>query len=74
MRGDTLNKSILLLLILSIVISKSYYDVLGVPKSATTQQIKSSFKKLARKHHPDRSNHPKFFQPLELEYPLANSR
>lgn len=33
----------------------SYYDVLGVPKNATTAQIKSAYRKLALKWHPDRN-------------------
>src|SRR5690349_21086661 len=30
-----------------------YYHVLGVDKSASDEQIKAAFRKLARKHHPD---------------------
>jgi curved DNA-binding protein len=33
--------------------TKDYYDVLGVPRSATPKEITSAFRKLARKHHPD---------------------
>src|SRR3972149_10319438 len=33
--------------------SKDYYDVLGVSKNATDDQIKQAYRKLAREHHPD---------------------
>jgi curved DNA-binding protein len=32
---------------------KDYYEILGVPKTADEKAIKSSYRKLARKHHPD---------------------
>lgn len=32
---------------------KNLYEVLGVQKDATTEQIKKSYRKLARKNHPD---------------------
>ncbi|MFT5584195.1 MAG: DnaJ-class molecular chaperone [Cognaticolwellia sp.] len=34
---------------------RDYYEVLGVPRSASLVQIRRAFKDLARKHHPDRN-------------------
>ncbi len=37
---------------------RDYYDVLGISKDATKDQIKSAYRKLAMEYHPDRNKSP----------------
>ena len=34
---------------------RDYYDILGVPRTASNDEIKKSYRRLAMKHHPDRN-------------------
>ena len=45
-----------------------YYSVLGVPKTATPEEIKKAYRKLASKHHPDRGGDKQTFQGVQQAY------
>jgi molecular chaperone DnaJ len=60
------------------VSKRDYYEVLGVPKNANDQQIKSAYRKLALQYHPDRNqgNHAaeeKFKEAAEAYAILADA-
>lgn len=46
----------------------SHYDTLGVGKSASPEEIKAAYRKLAMKHHPDRGGDQKKFQSITEAY------
>ena len=57
---------------------RDYYDVLGVNKSSTADQIKSAYRKLAVKYHPDKNAgdkaaEEKFKEASEAYHILSNS-
>lgn len=46
----------------------NYYDVLGVPKTASQEEIKRAYRKLASQHHPDRGGNTSRFQEIQAAY------
>jgi len=56
--------------------SKDYYKILGVPKTATKDEIKKAFYKLAHEHHPDKAggNEAKFKEASEAYNVLSNDQ
>ena len=56
---------------------RDYYEVLGVDKSASADQIKSAYRKLAIKYHPDKNkgdkaSEEKFKEASEAYHVLSN--
>lgn len=53
---------------------KDYYEVLGVSSSATTDEIKKAFKKLAVKHHPDAGGDEVKFKEISEAYEVLSDK
>lgn len=48
--------------------AKNYYDILGVDKKATQDDIKKAFRKLAQKYHPDKGGDEAMFKEITEAY------
>ncbi len=48
--------------------SANYYDILGVKKDASADEIKKAFRRLARKHHPDAGGDEEKFKEINEAY------
>ena len=47
---------------------KNYYDTLGVSETASDNEIKSAFRKLAAQHHPDKGGNETKFKEINEAY------
>lgn len=45
-----------------------YYNILGISKDASDEQIKGAYRKLAREHHPDKGGDKERFQQIQQAY------
>jgi DnaJ-class molecular chaperone len=56
--------------------SKDYYNLLGVNKNASKEEIKLAFRKLAHKYHPDKKdgNEAKFKEVNEAYQTLSDDK
>ncbi len=43
---------------------ENYYDILGVPKTATPEEIKKKYRDLAKQHHPDKGGDEEMFKKI----------
>ena len=54
--------------------SKNYYEVLGVQKGASSEEIKKAFYKLAHKYHPDKGGDEKKFKEINEAYQVLSDK
>jgi DnaJ family protein A protein 2 len=48
--------------------TQKFYDILGVSKTASTDEIKKAFRKKALKEHPDKGGDPEKFKEISIAY------
>jgi molecular chaperone DnaJ len=56
---------------------KDYYDILGVERAASADEIKRAYRKLAQQYHPDKGGDPERFKEISEAYQVlsdANKR
>lgn len=53
---------------------RDYYEILGISKSASVDDIKKSYRKLAMEHHPDRGGNAEKFKELSEAYAVLSDQ
>ncbi|MDO8425146.1 MAG: molecular chaperone DnaJ [bacterium] len=53
--------------------AKDYYNTLGVAKSASADEVKRAFRKLAQQHHPDKGGDPEKFKEISEAYQILSN-
>lgn len=54
--------------------AKNYYDVLGISKGASQDEIKRAYRKLAGEHHPDRGGDSERFKEINEAYQVLSDQ
>ncbi len=54
--------------------NKDYYDILGVSKGASQEEIKKAFYKLAHKHHPHKGGDEKKFKEINEAFQVLSNK
>jgi len=54
--------------------NKDYYQILGVSRSASQDEIKKAYRKLAHKHHPDKGGDEKKFKEISEAYQILSNQ
>lgn len=52
--------------------TEKLYDILGIPKNATSDQIKKAFRTKAMTHHPDKGGDPEKFKEINKAYEILS--
>lgn len=53
---------------------KDYYQILGVDRNASEEEVKKAFRKIARTHHPDRGGDEKKFKEASEAYAILSDK
>ena len=51
----------------------SYYQILGVPETASQEEIKRAYRKQALQQHPDKGGDAELFQKLSTAYDILSN-
>lgn len=51
---------------------KNYYDILGVSRTASADELKRAYRKLAQQYHPDKGGNPERFKEVNEAYQVLS--